>query len=257
MEISAKDIAGILRTLSKTANQPHFTSAVIAAAGSGTRMDAASTKQLMTLAGMPVIVRTMKAFEDCPLIDEIVVAAREDEKKLYHTFAEEYHLTKLKRVVSGGATRQESVLNAFEAVSDTADFIAIHDGARCLVTPEIIETVVNEAYRKGAASAACRVSDTVKRTDPNRYVAETLNRDELWLAQTPQAFDRNLYRVAAYVAKEEGFAATDDNSLAEHVGFPVRLIDCGTENMKITTPTDLIIAEALIRAAEEKKAAED
>ena len=249
LKITAKDVAEIVRSLSKTANKPHFTSAVIAAAGSGTRMQdsVGRTKQLMELCGLPVIVRTLLAFQECGLINEIIVAARSDEIDIYDQFREKYNLTKLVRVVEGGETRQESVLKGFEAISDKSEFVAIHDGARCLVSAGIIENVLRAAYNYGAATAACRVSDTVKKCDFNGFIAETIDRDSLWLAQTPQIFKTELYRAAAYVAREEGFKATDDNLLAEYVGFPVKLVNCGSDNIKITTPADLAVAEVMLR----------
>lgn len=246
MKINEKEIASLLRTLSKTANTHHFTSAVIAAAGAGTRMNSDKTKQLMTLCGIPVIVRTLSAFEECQLIDEIIVAAREDETELYDEFIRRYKFKKIKAVVKGKSTRQESVLAGFEAVSDNAEFVAIHDGARCLITPEQIEKVVRAAYSSGAATAACKVSDTVKRVNLNGVIEETIDRDSIWLAQTPQVFKTELYRAAAYVAKDEGFVATDDNMLAENIGYPVKAVDCTKENLKLTTPFDLALAEAIL-----------
>ena len=250
MKINAKEIASLVRTLSKTANTHHFTSAVIAAAGAGTRMNSDKTKQLLTLQGIPVIVRTLLAFESSPVIDEIIVCAREDELEIYDKFRAEYGLKKLSAVVPGGETRQESVLNGFEAISDECEFVAIHDGARCLITPEDIEKVVRAAYAHGAATACRKVADTVKRVNSSGFIEETINRDTLRLAQTPQVFKVELYRVAAYVAKEEGFTATDDNMLVEHIAFPVKYIDCGGENIKLTTPGDLAVAEVLLSGKE-------
>ena len=249
MKISAKEIAALVRTLSRTANKPHFTSAIIAAAGIGTRMgcESGTTKQQITLCGMPIIVRTLKAFEESEYINEIIVVAREDEIPLYEKYTADYALTKITAVVSGGETRQDSVLRGFEAISDKSDFVAIHDGARCLITAEKINSVLTEAFRCGAATAATHVTDTVKRANSKNYITETIDRRELWLAQTPQIFKTELYRAAAYVAKDEGFTATDDNTLAEHVGFDVKLVDCGTDNIKITTQADLAIAEVILR----------
>ena len=249
MNISPKEIASLIRTLSRTANKPHFTSAIIAAAGSGTRMNCESgkTKQLLTLCGLPIIVRTLKAFEESEKINEIIVVAREDELSVYTEYKEKYKLTKISAVISGGETRQESVLRGFEAISDKSEFVAIHDGARCLITPDKIDSVLAETYRTGAATAATRATDTVKRANSKNYITETLERSELWLAQTPQCFKTELYRAAAYIAKEENFTATDDNALAEHIGYDVKLVDCGSENIKITTPCDLAIAEVILR----------
>lgn len=252
MKISAGDIASLLRTLSNTANKPYFTSAIIAAAGSGTRMcdESGTTKQMLTLCGMPVVVRTILAFEKCERINEIIVVAREDEISLYDKYKDEYNLTKIRAVVKGGDTRQESVLRGFEAISDKSEFVAIHDGARCLITPEDVNTVLREAYRYGAATAAAKATDTVKRADGKGFVAETPDRRDMWLAQTPQVFKTEVYRAAAYIAKQEDFTATDDNALAEHVGFWVKLVDTGMENIKITTPIDIAVAEAILRNRE-------
>ncbi len=249
MKISAKEIASLVRTLSRTANKPHFTSAIIAAAGNGTRMcsEDGTTKQLLTLCNLPIIVRTLKAFEECERINEIIVVAREDEIPVYEKYKTEYNLTKITAVAKGGETRQESVLHGFEAISDKSEFVAIHDGARCLITPEKIDAVLSETYRCGAATAATRATDTVKRANSKNYITETIDRSELWLAQTPQCFKTELYRASAYIAKEENFTATDDNALAEHLGFDVKLVDCGTDNIKITTPADLAIAEVILR----------
>lgn len=248
MRISAKDIASLLRTLSRTANEPHYTSAIIVAAGKGTRMcdDSGTTKQHLILCGLPVIVRTLKAFQESEIINEIIVVAREDEIDIYDKYKSGYSLDKITTVVKGGDTRQESVLCGFEAISDKSDFVAIHDGARCLITPDAVGEVVTEAFRRGAASAATRATDTVKRADRHGFITETIERDDLWLAQTPQVFKTEIYRAAAYVAKEEDFTATDDNSLAEHVGFQVKLVEVGADNIKITTPSDLAVAEVIL-----------
>ena len=128
LHITSGDIAALIRSLSKTAGKPHFTSAVIAAAGSGTRMGSGQTKQTMELCGMPVIARTLLAFERCGEINEIVIAARADEIPMYETLRKSYNINKLTAVVEGGDTRQESVLRGFERISDKAEFVAIHDG---------------------------------------------------------------------------------------------------------------------------------
>ncbi len=250
MQISPKDIAALLRTLSRTANKPHFTTAIIAAAGRGTRMQNpdGKTKQMMNLCGLPVIVHTLKAFQASSLVNEIIIVALKDEIPVYEEYRTAYGIDKLSKVIAGGETRQESILCGFEAISDKTDFVAIHDGARCLITPEAIDKVINEAFRKGAATAASKATDTIKRGNINGFITETIDRNEIWLAKTPQVFKTEVYRAAAYTAKEENFIATDDNSLAEHVGFQVKLVDCGNDNLKITTPTDLIFAEAILKS---------
>ncbi len=252
MKISAKGIASLVRTLSKTANTPHFTSAIIVAAGKGTRMQDASgkTKQHLTLCGIPVVARTLMAFEKCDKINEIIIVARKEEMGEYERYASEYGITKISAVVKGGQTRQDSVLCGFEAIDDRCEFVAIHDGARCLITVENIDAVLHDAYAYGAATAATMATDSIKRADKYGFITETVERENLWTVQTPQIFKTELYRAAAYVCKDEGFTATDDNALAEHVGFRVKLTDVGRENIKITTPTDLTVAEAILSQRE-------
>lgn len=226
-----------------------FVSAVIVAGGSGSRMgNMPQTKQLTEIDGIPVVVRTLLAFQKCTQIDEIIAVGREDELPLYEDFKKRYGITKLVRAVAGGDTRRESVLKGAAVISDASEYIAIHDGARCLITPEMIYRVLKKACACGAAAAAERMTDTVKRCDENGFVTATLDRSELWRAQTPQAFKTSLYLASAYTAKAEGFEATDDCMLAEHLGFRVGIVDCGRENMKITTREDLIIAEAILTA---------
>lgn len=224
-----------------------FVSAVIVAGGSGSRMgNMPRTKQLTEIGGIPVIVRTLLAFQSCTQVDEIIVAARKDELSLYEDFKKKYGITKLVHAVAGGDTRRESVLNGISVISGDSEYVAIHDGARCLITPDMILSVLKKACACGAAAAAERMTDTVKRCDENGFITDTLDRADLWRAQTPQAFKTSLYLASAYTAEAEGFEATDDCMLAEHLGFKVGLVDCGRENMKITTREDLIIAKAIL-----------
>ena len=221
------------------------TSAIILAAGSSCRMGGID-KQLLELDGMPVIARTVKAFEDCEAITEIVLVTKEESKAALGELCKKYEFKKIKSIIIGGDTRQASAWNGLLAVDDKAEFIAIHDGARCLITPEQIINVAREAYRCGAASAGTKSTDTVKLSE-NGFIAESLDRDKIWLAQTPQIFNANLYRAASYTANEAKFKATDDCMLAERIKFnTVKLVDCGKYNMKITTTDDIILAEAIL-----------
>lgn len=229
-----------------------FTSAVILAAGSGTRMGTGETKQWLRIDGIPVVVRSLLTFQASRYINEIVLCVKEDELTRYDGIAELYGLTKLKRVVVGGATRQESVLNGFKCISDKADLVAIHDAARCLVTEAMIEATVRAARRDGGACAAMKATDTVKVVDKYGSITSTPDRSTVWLAQTPQIFGVEQYRIAAYVAISDGFVGTDDASLLEHAGFNVTVVDCGRENLKITEPSDLLFAEAILKSREEK-----
>ncbi len=223
------------------------TTAIIVAGGSGSRMGSATTKQMMELCGMPVVARTIAAFESCDRIRDIVIVAKADEINIYTELAKRYSFKKIRRVVKGADTRQQSVLNGFKAIDDKCDYVAIHDGARCLVTKENIEKVLEEAERYDAASAAAPVKDTIKITDKKGFVVSTPDRAVTWSAQTPQIFKADLYRAAAFYALKEGFEGTDDNSLVEWLGARVKMVDCGYENIKITTPEDIHIAQILLK----------
>lgn len=229
-----------------------FTSAVILAGGSGTRVGADKTKQMLNLCQKPLIVHTLLAFEACEYVNEIVVVAKEDEICRYEEFRTAYGLKKLTRVVAGGATRQQSAKNGFDAVDTRAAYVAIHDGARALITPAQIGEVVLAAYAHGAAIAAARATDTVKYASGG-FVAETLDRNDIWLAETPQVFRDEIYRAAAYTAEKDGIVATDDASLVERIGVGVYLVDIGAENFKVTYGGDLCRAEILLKEREERK----
>lgn len=252
----SRRIASVLKTAAGKPDPRYFTSAVIVAAGSSTRMGGGS-KQMMLLSGVPVIVHTLRAFAMTPCIHEIVVVAKESEIPLYDELISSYGIEKIKCVVPGGATRQESVRLGLEAVSDKSAFIAISDGARCLVTAEAITRVCRNAYLHGAATAATRATDSVKIAEKNAFIEESTERSRTWLAQTPQVFKTNLYRAAAYTALEEDFEATDDNSLVEYIDHPVKLVECGRENIKITTESDLYLAEAILRFRRDKASREE
>ena len=156
-------------------------------------------------------------------------------------------------MIAGGETRQKSAFLGVEATSKNCRFVAIHDAARCLVTPKIVVSVLKEAYRHRAATAAYPIADTVKRVDRRGRIKETIDRDELLAAATPQAFDRDYYvAVAAYAEKKET-PVTDDNALFEAVGQTVYTVNCGSDNFKVTTPDDLVRAEATLRARGEKE----
>ena len=230
-----------------------FCTAVIVAAGNGTRMGNTGTpKQLLPLLGKPVLIRSAEAFETCGFINEIVIVTRKEDVRAVWELIERYGLKKVTKTVVGGQTRQESTLAGFEAADKKCDLIAFHDAARCLVTPEMIEKVFREALRHGAAIAACRATDTVKIENGRGMIASTPERALAWYAQTPQVFKKDLYLTAAYYCKKKEIACTDDASLAEAAGFPVRLVDCGNQNIKLTTPSDIFTAEAIIKAAEEE-----
>ena len=243
-----KRAAGVLRAIAGVPHPKNFTSAVIAAAGSSTRMGGNTTKQMMELEGLPVVVHTLLAYEAAECIHELVVVAKEDECPIYEYIRRKYEISKLTQIVAGGKTRQESTRIGSDVVDKRAKYVAIADGARCLITPEEIDKVCHAAYQWGAASAAIRASDTVKVADKSGFIEYTPERNMTWLAQTPQVFAINIYRAAAYACRDEGFETTDDNQLCEHIRIPVKLVECSKQNIKITEPGDLIYASAVLKA---------
>ena len=242
-------IADALRTKRKT-------SAIILAAGSGERFSAGSgalagiKKQFVPVLGVPVLLRTVSVFEECDLIDEIIVVTGEGDVEYTRELLGE-KITKLTCVIPGGATRQDSAMAGLEKISPQSEYVAIHDGARCLVTCDIIENVLLKAYDTGAAAAAEKAADTVKYADDHGVIEKTIDRNYVWLMKTPQIFNANMYRAGVYTALKDGAAVTDDCMLVERLGFKVHAVDCGHENIKLTYATDKIIAEAILTAREE------
>lgn len=233
----------------------NFVSAVILAGGSGTRVGGDKTKQMLEICGMPLVVHTLLAFEKSEHVHEIIVVAKKEELECYEAFRNEYKLKKLTRIVEGGETRQHSAKNGFDAISEKADYVAIHDAARALITPEQIKEVVMSAIAHGSAIAATRATDTIKYSEGVK-IAETIPRNNIWLAQTPQVFKDEIYRAAIYTAAKEGFEGTDDSSLVEHIGLPVYLVDTGNDNFKVTYKSDLLRAERIILERKEKEKCE-
>ena len=254
-------IAEALRALIGKTDKKYYTSAVILAAGSSTRMGEGKSKQFAELGGIPVVARTVSVFDKSEFINEIIVVAKESELKKYEGFAEAYGITTPFRVIAGGDTRQASARLGVDAVNDKSKFIAIHDAARCLITEEMIARVCHSAYLHEAAILAVKAVDTVKLGDKNAFIEETPDRKMTWQAQTPQVFKVNAFRAATYIARDENFEGTDDASLLEHIRIPVKLVEGSRENIKVTEPMDIYFAEAVLRARadaeERRKAAEE
>ena len=220
-------------------------SAIIAAAGAGTRFGADRPKQLVQLRGRPILLRSLDAFLACSAVDDVVVALSRE----LAADPPEYLRSGAKpvEVVAGGARRQESVANAFARVSTGADIVVVHDAARPLVTDDLIRRTVDAAARFGAAIAALPARDTVKLSDLDGTIRGTLPRQEIFLAQTPQAFRAGVLREALALGAAGG-DATDEAMLAERAGHRVRLVSGDPRNIKITTPDDLAMAESFLGA---------
>ena len=221
--------------------------AVILAAGSGTRMNASGTKQLMKICGESVVHRSVRAFCECAAVDGIVVVCRREETDIVRTDLSDM-IGKPIVCVEGGKSRAESARLGFEAAFD-ADFVAIHDAARCLITSDMIERVIDAAIEYGASTAAAPITDTVKLVRADGCIERTVPRAGLYGAQTPQIFSREIYSrmLDADLSESE---ITDDNIMAERLGINVRIVDIGAENFKITTMADLDLAEYKIRKNE-------
>jgi 2-C-methyl-D-erythritol 4-phosphate cytidylyltransferase len=226
------------------------TSAVIVCAGNSTRMGGVN-KILMPLGEGVVIGQTMKAFEETPEIKEIIIVAREDDFPAIENEAKRAGITKFVKCVSGGSTRQESVINGIRCISQETELIAVHDGARPLVKPCHISKAVKDALVFGGAALGVPVKDTIKVVDSG-LVVDTPPRKNLYITQTPQIFKKKIYFEGVDFALEHNLDFTDDCQLAEAIGCKVYMTEGDYTNIKITTPEDIKIAETLLALEKEK-----
>src|SRR6266545_2608319 len=221
--------------------------AIIAAAGQGTRMARKRPKQFLELAGIPIVFHTLKAFEQCDLIEEIIVVVAADEADGFLSLANKYDLRKIKAVVPGGATRAESVRNGLNAVDEaTVEIVAVHDGVRPFVTPDEIARTVHAAKVAGAAILVSAPVDTVKEVQ-NGIVVRTLMRSRLRNALTPQCFTYKLLRRAYEEADVSDPDLTDESSLVERLGARIVTVEGSSRNIKITRPEDIALGEAILK----------
>ncbi len=219
--------------------------AVLLAAGNSTRMGA--PKQFLLIGGQPVLLHTIKAFDACKAIDRIVVVAQTQDHDRIRAMASDNHITKPLTVVEGGATRQESSYKGVLACGD-APVVAVHDGARPLITPDVIERAVQVAFEHGAAAVAVRAKDTMKIANADGWVVSTPDRSTLWNAQTPQVITVDQYLKAYEHAVKNGITnSTDECALLEVLGHPVMLVEGKYSNIKVTTPEDILVAEELLK----------
>jgi 2-C-methyl-D-erythritol 4-phosphate cytidylyltransferase len=215
-------------------------------------MGGAVEKQYLSLRGIPILAHTLRVFDQSPLVHGIiVVVARQQREALEKIILRPYPCRKLLAVVNGGRERQESVARGLDAVPTDCEYVVVHDGVRPLVTAELLAAVLRVAKSHDAALAAIPARDTVKRAEAGRVLA-TLERDVIWLAQTPQAFRASLLRRAYEEIGRVHRPATDDAALVERLGVEVQVVMGSPENIKVTTSSDLVIAEALLafRSAE-------
>ncbi|MFT8318382.1 MAG: 2-C-methyl-D-erythritol 4-phosphate cytidylyltransferase [Sporolactobacillus sp.] len=225
---------------------------VVVAAGRGQRMEAAQNKVLLPLKGTPVIVHTLRVFEEDPDCAGIVLVVQPAEREIFRSLVEKERLTKVRSFASGGKERQESVYNGLLKIEGSPDqIVLIHDGARPFISRDKIKAVAEAASSLGAALLAVPVKDTVKQVLGDR-VKQTLKRESLWAAQTPQAFRLSAIILAHQAAHRGAFQVTDDASLAEQAGLPVQIVRGSYKNIKLTTPEDMFIAEKFLEEEEKE-----
>jgi 2-C-methyl-D-erythritol 4-phosphate cytidylyltransferase len=231
------------------------TTAIVLAGGRGKRMNSEIHKQYLLIKDKPVLYYSLKAFEDS-LVDDIVLVTGKDEASYcQNEIIDKYGFTKIRAIVAGGKERYHSVYNGIKAISWECDYIFIHDGARPFVTRDIIERTYNEVKISKACIVGMPVKDTIKISDDNGYVADTPSRSHVWQVQTPQTFESTLISRAyeKLIENEElllskGVTITDDAMVVEYFEkVPVKLVQGSYENIKITTPDDLIIAETFLK----------
>ena len=217
---------------------------LIACAGSGRRMGADSNKLLLPVAGRPVVAWTLEAAISADLISWIGIIGQEIDRKEIMDLVK----TASKPIcwIQGGPTRQESVLRGLEGLPEKADKVLIHDGARCLVEPTLFNSCAGVLAKGQALIAATPVTDTIKRAYIDGCIRDTVDRSQLWSAQTPQGFNVNQLRRGHAQAIKNGWRVTDDASLFERLGWPVKIVKGAPSNIKVTTPFDLTIAEAYL-----------
>jgi 2-C-methyl-D-erythritol 4-phosphate cytidylyltransferase len=243
--------------------------AIIVAAGTGSRMGTHSVpKQFLKIGGVPILAHTLKKFEDFSRIDQILLVTRRDDQGACENLIKEIGAQKIVALVEGGKERQDSVFNGLLHLNQETEIVLIHDAVRMFVSEPILAESIRSARKYGASVTAVPVKDTIKKVtthpaesqehdefacDDGLFVLETLNRQELWQIQTPQTFQYDLIFAIHQKAREIGFYGTDDAMLVEHFGHPVKIVSGSYRNIKITTPDDLLIAEAFVRDETSRK----
>ncbi|WP_407083097.1 2-C-methyl-D-erythritol 4-phosphate cytidylyltransferase [Paenibacillus aurantius] len=225
---------------------------VIVAAGKGSRMRTAESKQYLPLGGKPILVHTLETWNRLEEVDSIVLVVGENDLSRCQAYIEQYGLVKVRQVIMGGEERQASVHAGLRTFSEDYEWVMVHDGVRPFVRPEQVRACLRQAMESGGAVLAVPVKDTIKVADSDGWIQSTPDRRSLWAIQTPQAFRLSSLKQAYEQAEKEGFLGTDDAMLAERIGLKVRVVEGSYENIKITTPEDLPWAEDLMRRSRER-----
>ena len=224
-----------------------MTSAIIVAAGKGTRMGANVDKLWLEVAGRPVIAHTWQKFNDASDIHEIILVVRNGMQSHFQELAETFHFQKKFQIMIGGAERQDSVWNGLTAIASKTDIVVIQDAARPCTSGELISATIQAARETGAAVAAQPVTDTIKATNDGKIISHTVDRAKLWAVQTPQTFRVEIIRHAITTAREKNLSLTDDTAACELIGQPVQLVKSSAPNPKVTVPADLAFIASLLK----------
>ncbi len=224
------------------------TSAIITAAGYGHRMGKGKKKQFLILGEVPLIVHTLRTFQTSALINEIILVVPDDGINFCKKdVVSNYNFSKVKKIVSGGEKRQESVFNGLQNVSQEVDIVAVHDGVRPFLSQSTLETSIKEAKEKGAVVVAIPEKDTLKKISDQGVICEGLSRDSIWRIQTPQVFKKEILISAFENARKDNFYGTDESTLVTRLGIPVYLVNGSELNIKITTPEDIVLGKSILK----------
>jgi 2-C-methyl-D-erythritol 4-phosphate cytidylyltransferase len=226
--------------------------AIIAAGGRGVRMSASINKQFLEIKKKPIISYTIEKFNQSSLIDNIIIVVPEEWIDFVSgSIVKKYNFLKVKKIIKGGPARQKSIFAGLKELDDIVTHVVIHDAVRPLISNQILENAVNKGKETGAAIVAVRAQDTVKRINENK-IESTLNRNMIWLAQTPQVFQKEIIIKAYQKAEADQHVATDDSALVERMGFTVHVVEGSYSNIKITNPADLRLAELYLDLYDKK-----
>ncbi|MDY0234841.1 MAG: 2-C-methyl-D-erythritol 4-phosphate cytidylyltransferase [Gudongella sp.] len=225
-----------------------FVSIIIAAAGMSNRMGSKINKQFLLIDNKPILAHSIEAFNRLKCVDEIIVVSKEEEVEYCRKeIVYRYGFNKVSKIVKGGKERQDSIYNGILSLNSNVDIVLTHDGARPFIRKEAIIKGIEGAIKYGACVIGVPLKDTIKVVEDNDIVHHTPNRSLLWAAQTPQCFQIDLLKKGYEYAMSEGIVGTDDSSLVEKNGYPVKMLMGNYDNIKITTPEDLIIAESFLK----------
>lgn len=221
--------------------------AIILAAGQGRRIGGKVAKQFIRLGGRPLIAHTLRQFQTCEVVDDLYLTVpRGQVRSCQRDIVERYHFTKVRAVVAGGKERQDSCHRCLRRLPETVGVVVVHDGVRPFLSQGLIRAVIHGAVKWGGAIAALPVEETIKEVSEEGVIVTTLRRERLWQVQTPQAFRRDILVEAFAKAYADGYYSTDEASLVERAGFPVRAVRGTPFNVKITTPKDLLLGKVIL-----------